>query len=105
MPKVAGGGYHAGLSSPRNQPLPGSVARPPSTAAASTPAAGARRSDGVGTGAIVVPRRVGRRAKAPVPPPPSSLGAGPWSGAALPDRDRLLELIVDLAVVHGKVTL
>jgi orotate phosphoribosyltransferase len=25
--------------------------------------------------------------------------------ATLPDRDRLLELIVELAVVHGKVTL
>jgi orotate phosphoribosyltransferase len=43
--------------------------------------------------------------KDPVPPHPSSLGAGPWNGAALPDRDRLLELIVELAVVHGKVTL
>src|SRR3954453_7578663 len=105
MPKVAGGGYHAGLSSSRNQRLPGSVARPPSTAAASTPAAGTRRSDVVGTGAIVVVSRGGRMAKDPVPPHPPSLGAGPWSGAALPDRDRLLELIVELAVVHGKVTL
>jgi len=43
--------------------------------------------------------------KDPVPPHPSSLGAGPWHGASLPDRDRLLELIVELAVVHGKVTL
>ncbi|GAB4080813.1 orotate phosphoribosyltransferase [Modestobacter muralis] len=43
--------------------------------------------------------------KDPVPPHPSSLGAGPWNGAAYPDRDRLLELIVELAVVHGKVTL
>ena len=43
--------------------------------------------------------------KDPAPPHPSSLGAGPWTGATLPDRDRLLELIVDLAVVHGKVTL
>src|ERR687889_337125 len=43
--------------------------------------------------------------KDPAPPRPSSLGAGPWGGATLPDRDRLLELIVDLAVVHGKVTL
>jgi orotate phosphoribosyltransferase len=43
--------------------------------------------------------------KDPVPPDPSSLGAGPWNGASLPDRDRLLELIVDLAVVHGRVTL
>jgi orotate phosphoribosyltransferase len=43
--------------------------------------------------------------KDPVPPHLSSLGAGPWNGAALPDRDRLLELIVELAVVHGKVTL
>src|SRR3954469_19564445 len=89
MPKVAGGGYHAGLSSPRNQRLPGSVARPPTTAAASTPAAGARRADVVGTGAILVLSRVGRLTAAP----------------ALPDRDRLLELIVELAVVHGKVTL
>jgi len=43
--------------------------------------------------------------KDPVPPHPSSLGAGPRNGAAHPDRDRLLELIVELAVVHGKVTL
>ena len=43
--------------------------------------------------------------KDPVPPHPSSLGAGPWHGATLPDRDRLLELIVELAVVQGKVTL
>jgi orotate phosphoribosyltransferase len=44
--------------------------------------------------------------KDPVPPHPSSLGAGPWNGAsAQPDRERLLELIVELAVVHGKVTL
>jgi orotate phosphoribosyltransferase len=43
--------------------------------------------------------------KDPVPPDPSSLGAGPWDGAAHPDRDRLLELVVDLAVVHGRVTL
>ncbi|WP_222264942.1 orotate phosphoribosyltransferase [Modestobacter marinus] len=41
----------------------------------------------------------------PVPPHPSSPGAGPWNGTAHPDRDRLLELIVELAVVHGKVTL
>src|SRR3712207_2258314 len=41
----------------------------------------------------------------PLPPRPSSLGAGPGEGAALPDRDRLLELVVDLAVVHGRVTL
>ena len=43
--------------------------------------------------------------KDPVPPHTSSLGAGPWNGANLPDRDRLLQLIIDLAVVHGKVTL
>jgi orotate phosphoribosyltransferase len=44
--------------------------------------------------------------KDPVPPHPSSLGAGPWNGATThPDRDRLRELIVDLAVVRGKVTL
>src|SRR3712207_9330960 len=43
--------------------------------------------------------------KDPVPPHSSSLGAGPWGGGALPDRDRLLALIVELAVVHGKVTL
>ena len=43
--------------------------------------------------------------KDPLPPHPSSLGAGPWDGAARPDRDRLLELVVDLAVVHGRVTL
>src|SRR4051794_4422289 len=41
----------------------------------------------------------------PVSPHPSSLGAGPWNGATHPDRDRLLELITELAVVHGKVTL
>jgi orotate phosphoribosyltransferase len=41
----------------------------------------------------------------PVPPHPSSPGSGPWNGVTHPDRDRLLELIVDLAVVHGKVTL
>jgi orotate phosphoribosyltransferase len=40
-----------------------------------------------------------------VPPHPSSLGAGPGGGATTPDRHRLLELIVELAVVHGKVTL
>ncbi|MGY1825261.1 MULTISPECIES: orotate phosphoribosyltransferase [unclassified Blastococcus] len=40
-----------------------------------------------------------------VPPHTSSLGAGPGSAASLPDRDRLLQLIIDLAVVHGKVTL
>ena len=40
-----------------------------------------------------------------LPPRPSSLGAGPGEGAARPDRDRLLELVVDLAVVHGRVTL
>ena len=39
--------------------------------------------------------------KDPLPPHPSSLG----EGAARPDRDRLLELVVDLAVVHGRVTL
>ena len=43
--------------------------------------------------------------KDPLPPRPSSLGAGPGEGAVLPDRDRLLELVVDLAVVHGRVTL
>jgi|SRR3954447_11364419 orotate phosphoribosyltransferase len=43
--------------------------------------------------------------KDPVPPHPSSLGAGSWNGAAHPDRDRLLELVSELAVVHGKVTL
>ena len=43
--------------------------------------------------------------KDPLPPHPSSLGAGPWNGATHPDRDRLLELIVELAVVHGEVTL
>ena len=43
--------------------------------------------------------------KDPVPPHPSSLGPGPWNGATHPDRDRLRELIVELAVVHGKVTL
>jgi orotate phosphoribosyltransferase len=41
----------------------------------------------------------------PLPPRPSALGAGPGEGAARPDRDRLLELVVDLAVVHGRVTL
>ena len=41
----------------------------------------------------------------PVPPHPSSFGAGPWNGANHPDRARLLELVVDLAVVHGRVTL
>src|ERR687892_928672 len=30
--------------------------------------------------------------KDPVPPHPSSLGAGPWGGAAAPDRDPPLEL-------------
>ena len=43
--------------------------------------------------------------KDPVPPHPSSLGASPWNGAGHPDRERLLELVVDLAVVHGRVTL
>src|SRR5919202_1312359 len=43
--------------------------------------------------------------KDPLPPRPSSLGAGPGEGAALPDRDRLLGLVVDLAVVHGRVAL
>ena len=43
--------------------------------------------------------------KDPGPPRPSSFGASPWNGVALPDRDRLLQLIVELAVVHGKVTL
>jgi orotate phosphoribosyltransferase len=43
--------------------------------------------------------------KDPVPPHRSSHGAGPWNGATHPDRDRLLELVVDLAVVHGRVTL
>jgi orotate phosphoribosyltransferase len=46
--------------------------------------------------------------KDPVPPHPSSLGAGPWNGAdphRSPDRERLRELIVELAVVHGRVTL
>ena len=43
--------------------------------------------------------------KDPLPPHPSSLGAGPRDGAARPDHDRLLELVVDLAVVHGRVTL
>src|SRR3954453_5168332 len=43
--------------------------------------------------------------KDPVTPHSSFLGAGPWHGANLPDRDRLLRLIVELAVVHGKVTL
>ena len=43
--------------------------------------------------------------KDPLPAHSSSLGAGPWDGAAHPDRDRLLELVVDLAVVHGRVTL
>ena len=43
--------------------------------------------------------------KDPLPPHPSSLGAGPGEGAAQPDRDRLLELVVDLAVVRGRVTL
>ena len=43
--------------------------------------------------------------KDPLPPHPSSLGAGPWDGAARPDHDRLIELVVDLAVVHGRVTL
>jgi orotate phosphoribosyltransferase len=41
----------------------------------------------------------------PAAPHPSSSGAGPWNGAAHPDRDRLLELVVDLAVVRGRVTL
>ena len=40
-----------------------------------------------------------------LPPRSSSLGARPGERAALPDRDRLLELVVDLAVVHGRVTL
>ena len=43
--------------------------------------------------------------KDPVPAQPSSPAAAPWNGAAHPDRDRLLELITELAVVHGKVTL
>src|ERR671932_1537564 len=43
--------------------------------------------------------------KDPVPPHAPSPGAGPRNGAAHPDRDRLLELITELAVVHGKVTL
>jgi orotate phosphoribosyltransferase len=50
---------------------------------------------------IVAVSRVGRMKKEPLPPHPSSLG----EGAAHPDRDRLRELIVDLAVVHGRVTL
>jgi orotate phosphoribosyltransferase len=54
----------------------------------------------------------------PLPGHPSSPGAGPGDGAALPahpsspgdgvahpDRDRLRQLVVDLAVVHGRVTL
>ena len=40
-----------------------------------------------------------------VPPHSSSLGSGPWNEATHPDRDRLRELIVELAVVHGRVTL
>ena len=49
----------------------------------------------------------GRRAcaRTPVPPTPRPSGRAPGPGRALPDRDRLLELIVELAVVHGKVTL
>jgi orotate phosphoribosyltransferase len=38
-------------------------------------------------------------------PRPASPGSGTWTGGAHPDRDRLLELITELAVVHGKVTL
>ena len=41
----------------------------------------------------------------PVPSQPSSPGAGPRIAAPHPDRDRLLELITELAVVRGKVTL
>ncbi|MGY1709959.1 orotate phosphoribosyltransferase [Geodermatophilus sp. SYSU D00758] len=41
----------------------------------------------------------------PAPAHPSSAGEGPWGGAAHPDRDRLRELVVELAVVHGRVTL
>jgi orotate phosphoribosyltransferase len=41
----------------------------------------------------------------PVAAHPSSPGAGARGGVAHPDRDRLLELVVDLAVVHGEVTL
>src|SRR3954452_3754742 len=105
MPKAWGGGYQAGFSRPRNQGLSGSVASPPSVAAARGPAAASSRVRRVDM-ARSWPS-VGFRAmeKDPAPPHPSSLGAGPWSGAALPDRDRLLELIVELAVVHGKVTL
>jgi orotate phosphoribosyltransferase len=40
-----------------------------------------------------------------VPPHPTAPRAGPWNGAAHPDRQRLLELVVDLAVVRGPVTL
>jgi orotate phosphoribosyltransferase len=43
--------------------------------------------------------------KDPVPAQPSSLGPGPRTGAGHPDRDRLRELITELAVVRGKVVL
>src|SRR3954452_3927776 len=101
MPNVCVGGYQAGRSSPRNHRLSVSTDSPPRTAAAPGPRAAASRTrsgdmprswPSVGSGAME---------KDPVPPHPSSLGAGPWNGAALPDRDRLLQLIVDLAVVHG----
>ena len=39
MPKACGGGYQDGLPRLRNHRLSGSVASPPSTAAASAPAA------------------------------------------------------------------
>ena len=43
--------------------------------------------------------------KDPVPPQPSSLGPGPRTAAGHPDRDRLRELITELAVVRGRVVL
>ena len=90
MPNACGGGYQAGLSSSRNQRLSGSVASPPRAAAASGPAAARRRV----------------RASTWADPAPS-VGVPRHDALprTLPDRDRLLELIVELAVVHGKVTL
>src|SRR5947209_17278248 len=96
MPNVAGGGYQDGLSSRSNQSLRGSVATPPPTAVATVAAAAMARRLERGTDRIVVLRRVG------------SMTASPGHGipaSASPDRERLRELIVELAVVHGKVTL
>src|SRR4051794_24434367 len=89
MPKAWGGGYQAGFSRLRNHRLSGSVAAPPSAAATSGPAAARSRV-----------RRVDMVRSWP------SVGSGAMTAPAhMPDRDRLLELIVELAVVHGRVTL